>query len=295
MNDLPPWLQVLYPFSPRAHRSAEGRLNYVDEGQGPAVVMLHGNPTWSFFYRELILGLRDRNRCLALDHLGCGLSDKPQGDVYTLGGHIDRACDWLAATGVEAFHLVVHDWGGAIGMGLADRFRERVRSIHILNTAAFAFPSLPARIAACRIPLAGTLAVRGGNAFARAATRMTTVAPLSPAVRSGYLYPYGNWHDRVAIDRFVKDIPMRASHRSWPVLKEIEDSLPFWKGKPVQIIWGMQDWCFHERILKAWERILPDAEIHRLGEAGHYLLEDAGEAVLSRIRGYIRDLENQRP
>ena len=287
MSELPPRLKVLYPFEQKRFASKDGALNYVDSGEGPAVVMIHGNPTWSFFYRDLILDLQDKFRCLALDNLGCGLSDKPQDGDYTLAGHIDRATDWVRSTGVDKFHLVVHDWGGPIGLGMADRLREQVTGITLLNTAAFAFPTIPWRIAACRVPYLGALLVRGGNAFVRGATRMTSVEPLSEAVIEGYTLPYGNWHDRVAVHAFVRDVPMRKSHRSWNTLKSVEDSLQGWRGQPVQIIWGMRDWCFHDRILAQWESILPDANVERIEEAGHYLMEDAGERIIPLVREFI--------
>jgi haloalkane dehalogenase len=283
-DELPPWLKVLYPFSGDVFETPEGRLHYVDEGDGPAVVMLHGNPTWSFFYRDLILALRGECRCLALDHLGCGLSDKPQEAEYTLAGHIRRAVQWLESLGIDRFHLVVHDWGGAIGFGVAKEMPDRISGISILNTAAFRFPTAPMRIGLCRIPLLGTLAVRGGNAFVEGATRMTTVKPLSEAVKNGYRYPYGSWADRVAIDAFVKDIPLSKSHRSWKTLVGIEESLSTWATRPVQIIWGMRDWCFHEPILQEWTEWLPDAAVHRINDAGHFLLEDAGEQIIPLIR-----------
>lgn len=287
MNMLPPWLQVQYPFVCHSFQSADGPMNYVDEGSGPAVVMLHGNPTWSFFYRDLILAMRESNRCLAPDLLGCGLSAKPQRADYSLAAHVARVVALVESAGLDEFHLVVHDWGGAIGFGVARQLRERVRSISILNTAAFPFPSIPWRIALCRWPVVGSLLVRGGNGFVEAATKMTTVTPLAEAVAEGYRYPYPNWHDRVAVKAFVDDIPMRRSHRSWETLQQIGDSLSFWRDKPVQILWGMQDWCFHAGILAEWERRLPDAPVHRFTGAGHYLMEDAGAEVLPLIGGFV--------
>ncbi len=297
MNALPPRLAVLYPFAGRRCDTPEGRLHYVDEGAGPAVVMLHGNPTWSFLFRDLILHLRAGWRCLAPDHLGCGLSDKPPGAraAYTLAGHIARARLWLDALGLESFHLVVHDWGGPIGLGLAAQVPERVRSITLLNTAAFAFPSIPARIAVCRIPVLGTLLVRGANAFVRAAATQTTVTPLSPAVREGYAWPYRSWRDRVAIEAFVRDIPMRPGHRSWATLRAVEASLPRWRGRPVRLVWGMRDWCFHAGILAEWRRRLPEAGVDRFPEAGHCLLEDAGPAACAAIRAHLEAAETGAP
>jgi haloalkane dehalogenase len=287
MHALPPSLQVLYPFTGRRHPTAGGDLHYLDEGAGEAVVMFHGNPTWSFLYRDLILYLRGHYRCLAPDHLGCGLSDKPRRADYSLAGHIRRSVEWLEARGTGPFHLVVHDWGGPIGLGVADALRDRVRSISIFNTAAFPFPSIPLRIAACRVPLAGPLLVRGANAFVEAATRMTTTRPLPDAVRDGYRLPYGSWSDRVAIDAFVRDIPMRRGHRSRATLEAVAASLGQWRGTPLQLVWGMRDWCFHPGILAEWRRRFPDAPVHRLEDAGHYLMEDAGDRVLPLVRGFI--------
>lgn len=286
-EQLPQLLRVLYPFEPHLHPTAEGNLHYVDEGQGDAIVFLHGNPTWSFFYREVILALRSRYRCLALDHLGCGLSDKPQQAHYRLAGHIERALSWLQSLQLKRFHLVVHDWGGAIGMGVAKAIPDQVHSLTILNTAAFPFPSIPPRIAACRIPLLGKLAVRGANLFAVKATELTTVQPLSPAAKDGFLFPYGSWANRVAIHAFVKDIPMSKRHPSWQCLYEIGDSISRWRKHPVQIIWGMQDWCFHTGILDEWQRRLPEAVVHRIDDAGHYLIEDAPETVIGLLSEFL--------
>jgi len=287
MNALPPWLQVLYPFAPRWFAGRDGQLHYLDEGKGPPVVCLHGNPTWSFFYRELILALRGDFRCLVPDHLGCGLSDKPAAAPYRLADHIRRTEEWLGAVCDEPFHLVVHDWGGAIGMGLAVQDPERIRSLTILNTAAFPFPRIPLRIAACRVPLVGKVMVQGANAFVEAATRMTTAKPLPEAVKDGFRYPYRSWKDRLGVYRFVKDIPMRKGHPSWHTLQGIADRLSALQQHPATIVWGMQDWCFHADILKAWRPYLPSATVHTFDQAGHYLLEDAGEQVLPVIRAFL--------
>jgi haloalkane dehalogenase len=294
MTDLPPRLKVLYPFAGKSFASSGGKMAYVDEGEGPAVLMFHGNPTWSFFYRDLILDMRGAHRCLALDNLGCGLSDKPQQADYTLKGHIDRACEWVESTGVESFHLVVHDWGGPIGLGMAARLKDKIKGITLLNTAAFPFPTIPLRIAVCRFPFLGALLVRGLNGFVRGATRMTTIEPLSEAVVEGYCRPYGNWHDRVAVHRFVRDIPRKPSHPSWETLQELERSLSNWREIPVQILWGMQDWCFHTGILNSWESVLPNAEVKRFESASHYLFEDAGEEIIPALRTFSEGLD-QRP
>jgi haloalkane dehalogenase len=277
-------LTVLYPFRGKAFATPAGRLHTLDEGSGPPIVFLHGNPTWSFMWRELILGLRERHRCLAVDHLGCGLSDKPEAGPYTLEAHIERTTAWLRATLTETFDLVVHDWGGAIGLGVAGRMGDQVRSLTLLNTAAFPFARIPLRIAVCRWPWIGERLVRGQNAFVRAAGRMTTTTALSPAVRAGYAFPYDSWANRVAVHRFVEDIPMHPRHPSWPALKETERAIGLFRDRPVQLVWGLRDWCFTPAILAAWRERLPNAMVFTYPNAGHLVQEDEPQAVLDRIR-----------
>lgn len=264
-------------------------MHYVDEGQGAPVLMVHGNPTWSFYYRHLIAGLRSDYRVLAVDHIGCGLSDKPQDYEYTLERRIRDLVQLIERVDLERLTLVVHDWGGAIGLGAAERVLPRVARLVILNTGAFPPPYVPLRIRLCRTPLLGTLALRGLNAFARAALRMAPAHPerLSPAVRAGLLAPYDNWNHRVAINRFVQDIPMTPHHPTWRTLETIEQGLPRLATRPTLILWGMQDWCFTRVCLERLRAVFSNAEVHELADAGHYLLEDAPGPCLERIRAFL--------
>ncbi len=287
MRELPEKIKALYPFENHYMETDGLRLHYVDEGKGEPVLMFHGNPTWSFFYRNLILRLREHFRCIVPDHMGCGLSDKPQDYPYCLAAHIENACRLTKYLGLKNFHLVAHDWGGPVGAGLAERKWEKTGKIVILNTAAFLSPRIPIRIRLCRWPVIGAVAVRGFNVFARGATRMTTVQPLPSEVRSGYLFPYDSWRNRVAILRFVQDIPLNPRHSSWPVLRQIERFLPALKEKPMLICWGMQDWCFGEHFLNQWRSRFPDAQVHLFPGAGHYLLEDAPDPVSRRIEEFL--------
>jgi len=175
-------LGELYPFRPHwldvGDAGAPIRMHYLDEGprDAPAVLMLHGNPTWSFYYRTLIPGLAERCRVVVPDHVGCGLSDKPQeGAYYALERHIANLEALVAHLDLRDLTLVLHDWGGAIGMGFATRHPERVARLVVLNTAAFYQPALPLRIKLCRIPLVGDVLLRGLNAFARLALRWAVV------------------------------------------------------------------------------------------------------------------------
>lgn len=285
--ELPATLRELYPFESKWHETSAGRVHYIDEGEGEPIVFVHGNPTWSFFYRNLILGLRDKYRCIAVDHLGMGLSDKPQDFSYRLEDRIAHLDSLITQLDLPRFNLVVHDWGGAIGIGAALRHRERLACIQIMNTAAFRSPRMPWRIGLCRVPLLGEAFVRGLNGFAGSATTMATAKKLPVAVKEGYLFPHRNWADRVAVARFVQDIPMQATHPSYAMLLGIEEQLPTLADKPMQIIWGMRDFCFNPSFLEEWERRFPKASIHRLKHADHYLLEDEPKQTLALTQDFM--------
>jgi cis-3-alkyl-4-acyloxetan-2-one decarboxylase len=282
--------RTLYPFESHFLRVGGHALHYLDEGpkDAPPLLLLHGNPTWSFLWREVVARFRGRFRVVAPDHLGCGLSDKPQRWGYRLADHVANLEAIARALDLRDVTLGVHDWGGAIGMGFATRQPERVARLVISNSAAFRSRRLPLRIAACRVPLFGPLAVRGLNAFARAALRMATAKGLEPAVADGLLAPYGSWGERVAIQRFVDDIPMRPGHPSWPALLEIEQGLPRLREKPALILWGERDWCFTPAFREEWQRRLPNARAHAFADAGHYVLEDARERVLEAMQDFLR-------
>lgn len=279
-----------YPFTPRFIEVAGGhRMAYLDEGQGEPVVMVHGNPSWSYLYRNLISALRGRWRCIVPDHQGCGFSDKPADYPYRLVNHIDNLDRLLDALGVERCRLVVHDWGGAIGMGWATRHPGRVVATVVLNTAAFRSTRMPWRIGVCRVPLLGALLVRGLNGFARGATVMAVARPMRPEIAKGFLAPYDSWANRVALHRFVQDIPMAPGHPSWSTLVAVEQGLAGLADKPMLICWGGRDFCFNEAFYQEWRQRFPRAEAHYFKEAGHYVLEDAFAPILPLIERFLAE------
>ncbi|HZN35479.1 MAG TPA: alpha/beta fold hydrolase [Pirellulaceae bacterium] len=284
-----PW-RDLYPFQSRYLQLGPHRLHYLDQGAGQPLLLVHGNPTWSFYWRNLIRGLAGDFRCLAVDHIGCGLSDKPQVYPYTLPRRIDDLVQVVERLDLTGTTLLAHDWGGAIGLGTVQRLPQRFARIVLFNTGAFPPPFVPWRITACRLPLAGTLAVRGLNAFARAALSMAVEKPerMTADVRAGLLAPYDSWASRVAVDRFVKDIPFSPRHPTWQILERIEAGLDSLAHLPIQLIWGMRDWCFRpeclERFLKHW----PSAEVHRFEDCGHYVVEDAHERIVPLVRAFLK-------
>ncbi len=266
-------------------------LHYLDEGEkkGIPTLFLHGNPTWSFFYRRLILSLREHGRCIAPDHIGCGLSDKPSFPdfPYDLENHGRNIRDLVNHLGIDRFHLVLHDWGGAIGLSAFRNEPERIEKIVVMNTAAFPSMDVPKRISVCRLPVFGSLLVRGLNGFARPATFMAVTKPLKSEIKHAFLYPYNNWKNRVAVWRFVKDIPQERNHPTRNLLQETAVSLNHYKDTPVLACWGMKDFCFHGGFLEKWSEFIPHLVAHKLENSGHYLLEDDFEGCRSKIEPFL--------
>ena len=279
----------LYPFASHELRLEGLRYHYVDEGSGRPLLFVHGNPTWSFHWRRLIEALRGRFRAVAPDHIGCGLSDKPQDYPYTLARHIENLVQLVEHLDLSDITLVAQDWGGPIGLGAALARPERFSRIVLFNTGAFPPPYVPPRIRICRTPLLGTLAIRGLNLFLRAALVMTVEdrSCLTPAVRAGILAPYDSWANRVAIDGFVRDIPLTRRHPTWRTLADIEAGLPSLADRPALFIWGMRDWCFRPQCLERLIESFPNAKVHRLETAGHWVMEEAHDRILTLVQGFL--------
>ena len=283
----------LYPFT-GIHRQVNGfNIHLLDEGKGESVVLLHGNPTWSFYYRNLVLGLRADYRVIAPDHIGCGLSDKPSLDKYdyTLRQRVDDIAQLLSQLEIEGrITLVMHDWGGMIGMAYATRFPERIGKLILLNTAAFHLPeskNLPASLWLCRNTPLGDFIIRRTGLFPRVLAHWCVCKPMDPRVREGYLSPYKTAGNRTGIWRFVKDIPLLPEDPGYALVSEIQAKLPGFRNTPTLILWGERDFVFDHHFLDEWERLLPNAEVHRFPNAGHYVLEDAGVEILDLIRSFL--------
>ncbi len=283
--------RLQYPFTSHTHAIGSETMHYVDEGKGEAVVMVHGNPSWSFYYRRLIEALRPTHRAIAPDHIGCGFSSKPQDYPYTLQTHIDNLDSLLTEilSPDEPVTLVLHDWGGAIGMGWAVRHPERVRRIVVLNTSAFLSKRIPFRINLCRIPGLGALLIRGFNAFAGSAIHMAVAkhGRMNKETKAGFLKPYDSWQTRIATLRFVQDIPMNRNVPSYAVVQEIESELMRFSRTPMLIQWGGQDWCFNRWFYDEWRRRFPQASAEYFTDAGHYVLEDAHEKIIPNIKKFL--------
>ena len=280
-----------FDFEPNFFPVDSVRMHFVDQcnvaGSASPILMVHGNPTWSFFYRRQIRELRDRYRTIAVDHIGCGRSDKPIDYPYCLETHVDNLCRLIDELDLNDAVLMAHDWGGAIGLGALLRRRERFKRIVLFNTGAFPPPYIPLRIRICRWPVVGKLGVQGLNLFAKAAVKMATEQPggLPVDIAQGFLAPYDSWGNRRAIYHFVKDIPLSPRHPTWPLLQQIEQGLTSLGDLPIQLIWGMRDWCFRPQCLERFQQCWPQARVCKIETAGHYVVEDAP--------GQVRDTVNQ--
>ncbi|MEE9294121.1 MAG: fatty acid CoA ligase family protein [Phycisphaerae bacterium] len=291
--DISPY-RHLYPFQSRWLHVRGHRYHYVDEGRGEPIVLVHGNPTWSFFFRSLIRELREDHRVIAMDHIGCGLSDKPGDDEYDYClqrriDDLDALLEHLQLTGNLTFG--VHDWGGMIGLGCALHRVEHVKRLMVFNTTAFLPPAgkrLPFRLAMvrnCR-PLAA-VAVRGLNAFSYLATRMACVKPMPKEVSAAYRGPYDSWAHRIATLRFVQDIPSKPGDRSDEAARWVDENLQRFRELPTLICWGLRDFVFDGDYLAEWRRRFPNAQVHAFEDAGHYVLEDKGPEICSLARAFL--------
>lgn len=270
------------------------RYHYVDEGQGDPVVMVHGNPSWSIYYRNLVQALSPTHRCIVPDHIGCGFSDKPDDSryTYTLESRIEDLETLLAHLGItENVTLVVHDWGGAIGMGWAARHPEAVKRLVILNTAAFHLPAtkpFPWQLRLGRDSQLGAMLINNLNAFSIGASWVGCKRnPMSRKLRAAYQAPYHAPGDRRATLRFVQDIPLQPGDRGFDLLQSIADSLEQFQDRPMFIGWGLKDFVFDRHFLAEWETHFPQAQVHRFEDCGHYILEDAADELVPLIRTFV--------
>ena len=284
----------LYPFKSHFMDLNGFIYHYLDEGRGDSIVIVHGNPTWSFYFRELVKALSKGYRTIAPDHIGCGLSDKPAPSRYNyrLKNRVDDLAGLLDFLEIrERITLIIHDWGGMIGMAYALRHPENIGRLVVLNTAAFLPPAakrIPLRLKLIRNsgPLAN-LAVLGFNLFAVGALYMASRKGLSKEVKKGFTAPYNCWNNRIATLKFVQDIPLNEQDPSYELVKQADDRLGIFANLPALICWGERDFVFDLDYLNEWRRRFPNAEVHSFPDAGHYVLEDAGTEIVPLIQKFL--------
>lgn len=289
----------LYPFETHWLDIDGFHMHYLDEGlsDAPVVLMVHGNPTWSFYYRNLVIALRDRYRCIVPDHIGCGLSDKPGPDdyPYTLERRISDLGALMDHLRIETpINLIVHDWGGMIGFGWAVQHHERIASMVVANTAAFPMPSdkkFPAALWLVRNTKLGAVLVQGLNAFSGIASRVAFKKPVSAEVRKAYTGPYDSWDNRIATLRFVQDIPLGPDDSGYGIVADTGARLQKLAGNPCLLAWGEKDFVFDMPFLNEWKRVFPQAKVLSYPDCGHYIFEDAGQPLTQAVSDFLDENE----
>ena len=280
----PGWVPAdLYPFDSRIARIDGHAVHYVDEGNGPPVLLLHGNPAWSFLYRELIRGLRDRYRCIAPDYPGFGLSRAGPGYGYTPAEHaavLERFVEQLDLQGVT---MMVQDWGGPIGFAVATRHPERFSAFVIGNTWAWPKADPVTRVASCVIggPLGGYLILQRNFFVEKILPGTVKGRKLTQEVMDAYRGPFPTPESRRPMHVFPREIL-----HSRPFLAEIERQLPKLSDRPALLVWPTKDIAFREPERKRWEQLFPNHRTVILEGAGHFIQEDAPDEIVNAIESW---------
>lgn len=300
-----------WPYEPRWFDTPDGRLHYVDEGprDGRPVVMVHGNPTWGYLYRNFIGPLVDAgHRAIVPDHLGFGRSDKPSdASLYTVTRHAHRLESLLDSLELGGATVVGQDWGGPTGYHWASRNPNRVDGLFVLNTYAHGFRAedlpegatkvpLPLPLKLFRTPGVGEVLVQGLEAFKRGFLfGQGTVKRdrLTPTVRRAYMDVHAGWSERIGMLVFPREIPVHGTEPVVELTTAIEERFERdFQDKPVHICWGMKDPAFLPRYLDTlWLRTFPDAGVTRIEDAGHYLQEDAHEVIVPELLEFVAALD----
>jgi haloalkane dehalogenase len=276
----PSWVPTrLYPFEDRYAEVAGSVVHYVDEGSGPPLLMLHGNPTWSFLYRNVIAGLKDRHRCIAVDHPGFGLSTPRRGYGFTPREHAEvlgQLVEQLDLTGVT---LMVQDWGGPIGFAVATRQPHRFERFVIANTWAWPKADPPTQVFSRALggPI-GRRLILNRNLFVEGILRRATREPMPGEVMDAYRGPFPTPGSRVPIAVLPREILA-----SRPFLAEVEAGLARLRDRPARIVWPTNDPAFRAPERRRWEALFPDHETVLIEGAGHYVQEDAPEEIVAAV------------
>jgi haloalkane dehalogenase len=290
-----------YPFTSRFVEIEGVKMHYVDEGEGEVILMLHGNPTWSYLYRHIIKALATKFRCVAPDLIGFGLSEKPSDADYCMRAHIRRLAAFIEALELRQLTLVMQDWGGIIGLGHAVEDKGNVKRLVILNTAGFLprgrkalavmlTSGLPV-LSLLKVPLLGELAVLHFNLFVRWGIPLGVHnrKRLTKEVMEGYLLPFPDYASRRAVLRSPRQIPMTPLSPTWHLLRTIERGLDGWHV-PAQIIWGMKDPIFTPWFIRRFEELLPNHRpTIRIQNASHFLQEDNPEPIIRGIGRFMQE------
>jgi pimeloyl-ACP methyl ester carboxylesterase len=282
-----------FPYEARFVQAGELRLHYVDEGprDAPPLLMLHGNPTWSYMYRRPIELLTARgHRCVAFDHMGFGRSDKPaEPRRYVLANHVSNAIALIDELDLRDVTLVMHDWGGPIGLGAVLERRERFRALVAMNTWAWELPSfLPGFLRQFRADGLGEILALAGNLSVESIPGGMVRRDPDPQMMDAYRAPFPDYWSRLGTLAFIRDVPLTENDASAPLMGQIHESLAD-LDLPLQLVWGMRDRVFVPVFIQEWLTLFPGSPKVEL-EAGHYLVEDRPDEVAEAIDGFVSSL-----
>ena len=278
---IPPAVRELFPYTSRFFSVGKHRLHYVDEGQGPVLLLMHACPLWAFSFREVIRTFSSDYRVIALDQMGFGLSDKPADFDYRLEMHADHLEMFVHSLGLTDITLIMHGRGSTIGMAYAVRNPDNIRAFVTLNAMGFTGFFLPWRLQVCRIPWLGAKIVLGLDLLTREFRRYPE------AVRDAYSLPFPDRASKISLVRFIEDIPCVPEDDSAQSMLEVETSLWMLREKPASIIWAGKDWLYTKRSFRAWTKYFPEAEVHMIENAGRYIQEDAPDELISLLRDFL--------
>ncbi len=292
--DPPAWVpRDLFPFESHYVEVDDQLVHYVDEGTGPVLLLVHGNPTWSFLYRHLIRRLRGRFRCVAVDHPGFGLS-RPSADYDFLPASHARVLEgFVRALDLTGLTLMVQDWGGPTGLWVAGRQPERVRAVVLGNTWAWPIDGDPHFERFSRMmggPIGG-FAIRHFNAFVNLMIPMNTKRrKLSRTEMAAYRGPLSSPEARMRSHIFPREILGSSSF-----LAEVEAGLPRVADRPALIVWGDRDIAFLARERERFEGIFPEHRTVILEGAGHYIQEDSPDEIAAAVERWWDEVVEPAP
>lgn len=281
-----------FPFAPHYYSANGTDSHFVDEGNGEPIVMVHGDPTWGYLYRNFISPLSQQYRCIVPDQMGMGKSATPQDrSLYHLQQHSANLEALLLHLDLHNITLVLHDWGGPVGLGFATRHPERIKRLVLMNTWAFApwpggpFPRLLELIRSER----GEMFVLKRNGYLEPALLGTThhTEKLTQTIMNAYRAPFPTPESRLAMLCWSRDIPVQETDASYAEMKRIEHGLSQFRNTPILLLWGMKDPVLSPSVLRLWQEVYPHSITHELEDASHFLQEDAPERIVQWIGDFL--------